>query len=66
MSSYKAYNKLDFKERFIHRIHDDLAFNCSVKLKEDEFHTCPECQRRVNIILMFLEFETSRLRQQKV
>ena len=64
--SYKPYNTLDFKERFIHHIHNELAFGCKVELKEDEFHTCPECQRRVNLILMFLGYELGQIRQQKV
>lgn len=66
LKSYKPYDKLDFKERFVHHLHNDLSFNCTVKLKEDEFHTCPECQRRANIILMFFGYELGMIRQQKI
>ena len=62
----KTYDKLTFKERLVHHLHNDLAFDCQVSLKENEFHTCKYCERRANIILSFFEFEITRVRQQKV
>ncbi len=66
LKSYKPYNELDFKERFVHLIHNDLSFKCDVELKENEFHTCKECGRRANIILMFFTYELGQIRQQKI
>jgi hypothetical protein len=50
-------NKLTFKERLTETIHNNLIFNCQVTLPIDEFHTCEQCQRRANAILLFLRFE---------
>lgn len=67
LKSYKkAYNTLTFKERLIHHLHNELIFGCSIELKEDEFHTCKECERKANNILMFFEYEIGRVRQEKI
>lgn len=62
----KTYNTLNFKERLVHHLHDQVLFKCDIELKQDEFHTCADCQRRANAILMFLSIEIVYIRQEKI
>jgi hypothetical protein len=66
LNSCKPYNTLNFKERFVQFLHNELSFSCVVELKTDEFHTCPECQKRANSILRFLTYELGYVRQQQI